>query len=84
MDRNADSPTAGKPRQAPVPTPQRVFSTMAGPGHAQRQVSLAEEIGGLADEIEPSETSEERDEAEDSLIKALRWMGIKALKHFDP
>ena len=50
------------------------------PGHAQRQVTVADEEGDLA----LSEISESREEADDSLIKALRRMGIKAPKNFDP
>ena len=80
MDRNQPSPTAGEPRQAPVPNPQRVPSTTAGPGHAQRQVAVADDEGDLA----LSEVSEIREKIEYSLIKELRRMGIKAPKHFDP
>ena len=80
MERNQPSPTQGEPRQAPAPTPQRVPSTTTGPGHAQRQVTVADEEGDLA----LFEMSESREEAEDSLIKALWRMGIKAPKHFDP
>ena len=80
MDRNQPSPTAGEPRQNPAPNPQRVPSTTTGPGHAQRQVTVADEEGDLAF----SEIAGSREEAEDSLIKALRRMGIKAPKYFDP
>ena len=60
--------------------PPKSFSTTTGPGHAQRQVTVADEEGDLA----LSEISKSREEAEDNLIKALRRMGIKASKHFDP
>ena len=48
MEKNQPSPTAGEPRQAPAQTPQRVPSTTVGPGHAQRQVTVADEKGDFA------------------------------------
>ena len=80
IEKNQSSPTQGELRQAPSPTTLRVLSTTTGPGHAQRQVTVADEEGDLA----LSEMSELREETEDGLIKALRRMGIKAPKHFDP
>ena len=62
MERNQPSPSQGEPRQAPAPTSQRVPSTTTGPGHAQRQATVADEEGDLA----LSEISESREEAEDS------------------
>ena len=47
-------------------------------------MTLADEIGDWSDKIELTETSETRDEAENSLIKAFRRIGIKAHKHLDP
>ena len=80
MEKNQTSPTAGEPRQTPAPTPQRVPSTIVGPGHAQRQVTVADEEGDLP----LSEISESREETENSLINMLRLMGIKVPKNFDP
>ena len=77
MERNQPSLTPGEPRQTPAPTPQRVLSITTGPGHAQRQFTVADEKGDLA----LSEISESNEETEDSLIKTLRPMGIKAPKN---
>ena len=79
MERDQPSPNQGKPRQATTATPQRVPSTTTRPGHAQRQVTVADKEDNLAF----FEISQSREETEDNLIKALRRMGKKASKHFD-
>ena len=63
-----------------APTPQKVCSSTEWPGHLQRQVTVADKEGDLA----LFEITESRKDAEVSLIKALRRMGINAPKHFDP
>ena len=76
MERDQPSPTAGEFRKTQSNTPQRVSSTTTGPGHAQRQVTVIDKEGDLA----LSKISESREQTNDSLIKALRRMGITALK----
>ena len=80
MERHQPSSTAAELRQIRAPTTsQRVLSTTARPGHAQRQVAVADQKSDLAFSV----VFESRDETEDSLIITLRRMGIKAPKQFD-